>query len=150
LARRGFTTSRRLTSYRRLNNVFAQVWKDVFFLNCSLFVDGRYWGSGSGSGEADGRLFECYGDGKVLRLGEDGYVSYENDVIEVGLLRDCGGGAEVRLFEDGELYIYRSNVCGSGVYEGRMATAFMDVNYLMATATFASIFLTAAVSLHET
>jgi hypothetical protein len=113
-------------------------------------VDNKYIGSGSGSGEADGRLFECYGDGKVLRLGEDGYVSYGDGSVEVGLLRDCSGGAEVRLFEDGTLYIYRGNACGSGVYEGRMPTAFMDVNYLMATATFASIFLTLVELLHET
>jgi hypothetical protein len=76
-------------------------------------------------------------------------VSYEGGV-EVGLLRDCGGEAEVRQFEDGVVYVYSTNVCGSGVYEGRMPTAFMDVNYLMATATFASIFLTAAGSLHGT
>jgi hypothetical protein len=77
-------------------------------------------------------------------------VSYENDAVEVGLLRDCGGVAEVRLFEDGALYIYRGNACGNGVFDSAMPTVYMDVNYLMAMATFASIFLTAVGSLHGT
>jgi hypothetical protein len=85
-----------------------------------------------------------------LRLGEDGYVSYEDGVAEVGLLRDCGGAAEVRSFEDGVLYIYLSNVCGNGVFDSDMPTVYMGVNYPMAMATFASTFLTLVGSIHET
>jgi hypothetical protein len=86
-------------------------------------------------------VFECYGNGVVLRLSEDGYVSYENG-LEVGLLRDCGGTAEVRRFEDGVVYVYRSNVCGNGVYVGNMQVVYSDLNYPMAMATLGSIFLT--------
>jgi len=77
----------------------------------------------------------------VLRLGEDGYVSYEGDVLEVGLLRDCGGAVEVREFEDGKIYIYRSNVCGSGVFMGlSMPAVYNDIDQVFSTATFGSIF----------
>ena len=87
-------------------------------------------------------MFECYKDNVVLRLIEDGYVSY-NGVAEVGLLRDCGGAVEVRNFEDGTIYIYRGGACGNGVFMGlSMPVVYRDVNYPMATATFGSIFLT--------
>jgi hypothetical protein len=89
-------------------------------------------------------VFECYGDGVVLRLGEDGYVSYEGGEVEVGILRDCGGAAEVRQFEDGAVYIYRSNVCGNGVFMGQMPVVYSDLNQVFVTATFGSIFLTLA------
>ena len=107
-----------------------------------MFINGSYIGSGSGSGEVGGGgVFECYGGGVVLRLVEDGYVSYENG-LEVGLLRDCGGAVDVRRFEDGTVYVYRSNVCGNGVFGGSMPVVYSDVNYPMATAIFGSIFLT--------
>jgi hypothetical protein len=84
-------------------------------------------------------VFECYGGGVVLRLNEDGYVSYE-DGLEVGLLRDCGDGVdEVRSFEDGTIYIYRRNVCGNGVYTGQMPAVYHSLDYFMVMATFGSI-----------
>lgn len=83
-------------------------------------------------------MFECYGGGVVLRLVEDGYVSYEGGVAEVGLLRDCGGAVELRTFEDGVVYIYRDGVCGSGVFVGGMPVVYSDLNQVFATATFAS------------
>ena len=86
-------------------------------------------------------MFECYGSDVVLRLMEDGYVSY-NGVAEVGLLRDCGGVAEVRSFEDGAIYIYRGSACGNGVFMANMPVVYRDVNYPMAMATFGSIALT--------
>jgi hypothetical protein len=86
-------------------------------------------------------VFECYGNGVVLRLSEDGYVWYDGGV-EVALLRDCGGVAEVRRFEDGVVYVYKSNACGNGVYRGDMPATYMDVNYLAAMATLGGIFLT--------
>jgi hypothetical protein len=90
-------------------------------------------------------VFECYGDGVVLRLAEDGYVSYGEEGVEVGLLRDCGGADEVREFEDGVVYIYRRNACNNGVFKGvDMPAVYSDLNQVFATATFASIFLTAA------
>jgi len=95
-------------------------------------------------------VFECYGGGVVLRLNEDGYVSYEGGEVEVGLLRDCGGAAEVRQFEDGAVYIYRSNVCGNGVFVGQVPTVYSDINYPMAMATFGSIFLTLAAGIGGT
>lgn len=96
-------------------------------------------------------MFECYGGGGVvLRLGEDGYVSYEDGEVEVGLLRDCGGVAEVRQFEDGAVYIYRSSVCGSGVFSLDMPVVYSDINYPMAMATFGSIFLTLAAGIGGT
>jgi hypothetical protein len=95
-------------------------------------------------------VFECYGDGVVLRLSEDGYVSYEDGEVEVGLLRDCGGAAEVRQFEDGAVYIYRSNVCGNGVFSLSMPVVYSDINYPMTMATFGSIFLTLAAGIGET
>ena len=84
-------------------------------------------------------MFECYGDGAVLRLSEDGYVSYEGEV-EVGLLRDCGA-VEVRDFEDGRLYVHRENACGNGVFTGQMPAVYSDLNQVFVTAIFGSIFL---------
>jgi hypothetical protein len=95
-------------------------------------------------------VFECYGGGVVLRLGEDGYVSYEGGEVEVGLLRDCGGAAEVRDFGDGKIYIYRSSVCGNGVFSSGMPAVYSDINYLMAMATFGSIALTLVAGIGET
>jgi len=95
-------------------------------------------------------VFECYKDGVVLRLVEDGYVSYENNVVEVGLLRDCGGVVDVRSFEDGTVYIYRNSVCGNGVFAGSMPVVYSDINYPMAMATFGSIFAIVAGSMHGT
>lgn len=95
-------------------------------------------------------MFECYGNGVVLRLVEDGYVSYENGAVEVGLLRDCGDAADVRSFEDGKIYIYRSSACDSGVFSLSMPVVYSDINYLMAMATFGSIFLTLAAGIGET
>jgi hypothetical protein len=121
---------------------------------CSLFVDGRYVGSGAGAGELDGRVFECYGGGVVLRLVEDGYVNYEDGEVEVGLLRGCGEAGreadEVRRFEDGAVYIYRDSVCGNGVFVGEMPVVYSDVNQVFATATFGSILLTLAAVIGET
>ena len=85
-------------------------------------------------------MFECYGDGAVLRLSEDGYVSYEGEV-EVGLLRDCGA-VEVRDFEDGRLYVHRENACNNGIFAGQMPAVYSDLNQVFVTATFGSIFLT--------
>jgi len=85
-------------------------------------------------------VFECYRDNVVLRLVDDGYVSYENGVAEVGLLRDCGGAAEVRSFEDGTIYIYRNSVCSNGVFVGSMPVVYSDIDQVFATATFGSIF----------
>ena len=84
-------------------------------------------------------MFECYGDGMVLRLAEDGYVSYEDGVVEVGLLRDCGGAVETRTFEDGTIYIYRSNVCNNGVFSSNMPVVYRDIDYPVAMATVGSI-----------
>jgi hypothetical protein len=95
-------------------------------------------------------VFECYGDGVVLRLSEDGYVSYEDGVAEVGLLRDCGGAVEVKEFEDGILYVYSGNACGSGVFMGHMPAVYSDLDYLVATATFGSILLTLAAGIGGT
>jgi len=145
-----YTTLRRLTSSRRRSNVSTQIQKYIFFLDCALFINGSYVGSGSGSGEAGGGVFECYGGDVVLRLVEDGYVSYEDGVAEVGLLRDCGGVAEVRSFEDGAIYIYRDNACGNGVFMANMPVVYRDVNYPMAMATFGSIFLTLVESIRGT
>lgn len=87
-------------------------------------------------------MFECYGNGVVLKLSEDGYVSYENDVAEVGLLRDCGGAVEVRQFGDGTVYIYNTNVCSNGVFSSNMPVVYSDLNQVFTTATFGSIVLT--------
>jgi len=95
-------------------------------------------------------VFECYKDNVVLRLVEDGYVSYENNVAEVGLLRDCGGVVDVRRFEDGTVYVYRSNVCGNGVFGGSMPVVYSDINYPIAMATFGSIFAIVAGAMHGT
>ena len=95
-------------------------------------------------------MFECYGDGVVLRLGEDGYVSYEGGEVEVGILRDCGGAAEVRQFEDGAVYIYRGNACGNGVYVGSVPVVYSDLDQVFATAIFGSIFLILAAGTGET
>jgi hypothetical protein len=78
----------------------------------------------------------------VLRLGEDGYVSYEGGVLEVGLLRECGEVDEVRSFEDGVVYVYRRNVCNNGVFRGKVPVVYSDVNSVASMATFGSIFLT--------
>jgi hypothetical protein len=94
-------------------------------------------------------VFECYGDGVVLRLVEDGYVSYGDGGVEVGLLRDCGGVDEVRDFEDGTIYIYKHNVCGNGVFVNKMPSVYSDINYPMVMATFASILLTAVGLIRE-
>jgi hypothetical protein len=83
-------------------------------------------------------VFECYGGGVVLRLNEDGYVSYEGGV-EVGLLRDCGDVDEVRSFEDGTVYIYWRNVCSNGVFVGNMPVIYSNLDQPMAMATFGSI-----------
>jgi hypothetical protein len=124
--------------------------KTYFFYECALFIDGKYIGSGTGSGEAEGRVFECYGGGVVLRLNEDGYVNYE-DGLEVGLLRDCGGAVEVKDFEDGRLYIYRSNICGNGVFMGlSMPVVYSDLDQPMAMAILGSIFLIVAGSIRGT
>jgi hypothetical protein len=85
-------------------------------------------------------VFECYGGGVVLRLVEDGYVSYEGGVLEVGLLRECGGAEEVREFEDGTVYVYRRSVCNSGVSGGEVPAVYSDLNQIFATATLESIF----------
>jgi len=69
-------------------------------------------------------------------------VSYEGGVAEVGLLRDCGGAVEVRRFEDGAIYIYRSNVCNNGVFSSNMPVVYSDLNQVFTTATFGSIVLT--------
>jgi hypothetical protein len=95
-------------------------------------------------------VFECYGGGVKIRLAEDGYVSYEGGEVEVGLLRDCGGAAEVRSFEDGSVYIYRMNACGNGVFMSSMPVVYSDINYPMAMATFGSIFLTLVELINET
>ena len=88
-----------------------------FFKDCALYVDGRYVGSGAGSGEFSGGVLMCCSGDRCLRLVEDGYVYVSGDVVEVGLLRDYGGYDEVRSFEDGALYIYRlSSVNGNGVF----------------------------------
>jgi hypothetical protein len=86
----------------------------------------------------------------VLRLVEDGYVSYEGGDVEVGLLRGCGEADEVRRFEDGTIYIYRSSVCNNGVFMREMPVVYSDINQVFATATFGSIFLTLAAGLGET
>jgi len=104
-----------------------------------LFVDNKYIGSGGGSGEADGKVFECYGEGVKIRLAEDGYVSYGGGVLEVGLLRDCGGAVGVREFEDGKIYVYQGSACGNGVFVGKMPVVYNDMNQVFATATFGSI-----------
>ena len=88
-----------------------------FFNDCALYVDGRYVGSGAGSGEFSGDVLTCCSGDRCLRLVEDGYV-YLNGGVEVGLLRDYGGYVEVRSFEDGALYIYSGNVNGNGVFSG--------------------------------
>ena len=85
-------------------------------------------------------MFECYGDGVVIRLVEDGYVSYEDGGVEVGLLRDCGADG-VRDFGDGAVYIYKRNVCGNGVFMGSMPVVYSAVDSVVATAIFGSIFL---------
>ena len=94
-------------------------------------------------------MFECYGNGIVFRLYDDGYVNYEDGEVEVGLMRDCGA-VEVRDFEDGRLYVHRENACNNGVFTGQMPTVYSDVNYLMAMATFGSIFLILAAGTGET
>ena len=92
----------------------------------------------------DGGVFECYGDGVVLRLGEDGYVSCGDEDVEVGLLRSCGGADEVRDFGDGAVYIYRRNVCGNGVFAGlRMPVVYSGSSQVFSMAIFGSIFLIA-------
>ena len=124
--------------------------RTYFFSDCALFVDGKYVGSGSGAGEIDGKVLECYGDNVVLRLGEDGYINYEGGVLEIGLLRDCGGAGEIRQFEDGVIYVYSANACGWGVFEGTTPVVYSDINYPMSTATFGSMFLTLAGLIRET
>jgi len=94
-------------------------------------------------------VFECYSDGVKIRLSEDGYVSYEDGEVEVGLLRDCGA-VEVRDFEDGRLYVHRGNACGNGVFTGQMPTVYSDLNQVFVTATFGSIFLTLVELINET
>ena len=124
--------------------------KTYFFHGCALFIDGRYVGSGTGFGEAEGRVFECFGDGVVLRLNEDGYINYEGGV-EVGLLRDYGGVDEVREFEDGVVYIYRrENVNGNGVFEGVVPAVYSDLNQIFLTATLGSIAATVAAGIRGT
>ena len=86
----------------------------------------------------------------MIKLYEDGYVSYEDGEVEVGLLRDCGGVNEVKQFEDGAIYIYRSNACGNGVYVGSMPVVYSDLNQVFAMATFGSIFLILAAGTGET
>jgi hypothetical protein len=95
-------------------------------------------------------VFECYGGGVVLRLNEDGYVYHEGGVVEVGLLRDCGGVAEVREFEDGKIYIYKDNVCGNGVFVGEVPVVYSDLNQIFATATLGSIIWILAGSIRGT
>jgi hypothetical protein len=123
--------------------------RSYFFADCSLFVDGRYVGSGCGSGEIEGRVLECYGNGVVLRLGEDGYVIYESGTVEVGLLRDCGAD-EVRQFEDGVLYVHRKNACGWGVFEGAVPVVYDSLDQPAVMATIGSTILMLAVSIHGT
>jgi hypothetical protein len=126
--------------------------RSYFFADCALFVDGKYIGSGCGAGETDGRVLECYGSGNtVLRLGEDGYVSYESGVLEIGLLRDCGGADEVRQFGDGVLYVYRKkSACGWGVYEGSVPAVYDDLDQPAATAIAASTLLSVVGAIHGT
>jgi hypothetical protein len=57
--------------------------------------------------------------------------------------------AEVREFEDGTVYIYKDGACGNGVFVDSMPIVYNDLNYIMATATFASTFLILAGLLHE-
>jgi hypothetical protein len=87
----------------------------------------------------------------VLRLVEDGYVSYGGGVLEVGLLRECGGADEAKDFEDGAVYIYRHNVCGNGVFMGlSMPAVYSDLNQVFSMATLGSIFLTVVGSFRGT
>ena len=88
-----------------------------FFYGCSLYCDGLYVGSGAGSGDRVCRVLECTDGVVTARLVEDGYVSYEGGVLEVGLLRDYGGWVGKKEFEDGTIYIYSSNVNGNGLFE---------------------------------
>jgi hypothetical protein len=69
---------------------------------------------------------------------EDGYVSYESGVLEVGLIRDYGGWIEKKEFEDGVLYIYNTNVNGNGVFEYVAADGVYYLERGVATAISAS------------
>jgi len=94
-------------------------------------------------------VFECYGDGMVLRLVEDGYINYENGNVEIGLLRDCGNAIDVRSFDDGTVYLYSGNVCNNGVYVGNMPVVYSGIDQVFATATVGSILLTLVGEIHE-
>lgn len=50
-----------------------------------------------------------------IRLVEDGYVSYDGSVLEVGLLRDLGGWVRKDVYEDGTIYVYNTTVDGNGI-----------------------------------
>lgn len=87
----------------------------VFFHGCSLYCSGRFAGSYSGSADSCG-IAECT-DGRVtIRLVEDGYVVFERNTLELGLLRDVGGWVEKREFEDGVIYVYNRNIDGNGLF----------------------------------
>jgi len=82
----------------------------------------------------------------TIRLIDDGYIVYEGGSVEIGLLKDYGGWAYVRAFEDGTVYVYNANVGGNGVFNYVAASA--DVNRYVAavaTAISASTVLTASV-----
>ena len=72
-------------------------------------------------------MYECYVGDVVLRLVEDGYVTEEG---EVGLLRECGQPSEVVEFEDGKVYIYRFEACGSGVFRRSSPSVYHWADYL--------------------
>ena len=86
----------------------------------------------------------------VLRLSEDGYVSYEDGVVEIGLLRDCGNAVVVKQFEDGTVYIYNTSACNNGVYARNLPVVYRDMDYPVATATVGSILLMLAEGIRGT
>lgn len=93
--------------------VLAKFGTTVFFDGCTLFCGDKLMGCCSGSVECGGNV-RCVFSNAELRLVEDGFV--DSDAGVVGILRDVGGWVEKMEFEDGVVYVYKTNVDGNGVF----------------------------------
>lgn len=114
----------------------------VFFNGCSLYCSGKFVGAYSGSVD-NCDIAECT-DGFTIRLVEDGYVVFERGVLELGLLRDVGGGwVYKREFEDGVIYVYNRNIDGNGLFNYSPYDVVADfLNAVMGSITYGIVVLT--------
>ena len=121
----------------------------VFFHGCSLYCYGssrRFAGSYSGSVDSCD-IAECTDGSVTIRLVEDGYVVFERNTLELGLLRDVGGWVEKIEFEDGVIYVYNRNIDGNGLFNYSPYDVVVDfLNAVVGSITYG---ITAVVLTHH-